>query len=111
MKWQYGIFPIITAAGERRGRVGWISGPWGLSCGDCQWSIFHLPSGHFFTAIHGGLPARAVAKAFCERIDPLTDWNVPLGDLCPDLGRRIHRIALELTGSRPDLRLLQGGQR
>jgi hypothetical protein len=48
------------------------------------------------------------AKRFCAAINELTDWSRPLPELQadPELGRAMHRLALDITGVRPDLRVV-----
>ena len=108
LKWKRGIFPLRTATSEPRGRVGWFWRNWGVAGGGV-WSVYHLPSGRYVTSFSGpGRKARSIAKRFCEEADGLADWTAPPAD-DPTIGLRLHRIALRLSGGRPDLRLLQGG--
>ena len=109
LKWEWGIFPLRTATGERRGRVGWYWRNWGVAGGSGVWSVYHLPSGRYVTSFSGaGRTARSIAKRFCEEADQLADWTAPPAH-DPTIFLRLHRIALRLSGGRPDLRLLQGG--
>jgi hypothetical protein len=44
-------------------------------------------------------PCLAIARRFCERIDPLAEWASAKLPEDPDLGLRMHRIAIDLTGA------------
>jgi hypothetical protein len=109
LKWARGIFSLRTATGERKRRVGWFWRNWGVAGGSGVWSVSHLPTGRYVTSFSGGgRTARSVGKRFCEEANRLAAWTAPLVD-DPNIGLRLHRIALRLSGGRPALRLLQGG--
>jgi hypothetical protein len=101
-KWDVCAFPTEDA--------GYLYGCfWG------RWRIAHLSRRRYVVYLSGGgprLPAfdsLACARRFCEEIEPLTDWSRPVADLDNDkpLQIQMRRLALKVTGGRPQLRLVQ----
>jgi hypothetical protein len=99
-KWDLAAFP--SAAGPRVGSA------WG------RWGIAYARRGKQYTVylVGGGrlteFDSLRCARRFCEAIDGLADWSRPQTELSKDraLGLALHRLALKITGGRPDLRLV-----
>jgi hypothetical protein len=94
--WEAAIFR--AGAGNLFGSV------WG------RWGVEHRPRRRYVVYLIGAgrlteFKRLAAARRFCEAIEPLADWSNPTAAASadPTLVLRMHRIALKITGSRPDL--------
>jgi hypothetical protein len=108
-KWEQAVFGIASEGGQRIPRTGSVWRTWGIHRTSAGWyRVIHLPSGAILTEFN----VLRIARRFCEAIDPLTDWAAeqPSNNPDPDLLLAVHREALRLTGARPELRVVGGGQ-
>jgi len=104
--WQSALFPVRWADGSSGYRLG---------CSWRTWSIVYLP-GRWYRVVHQPSGRRltefdrlAIARRFCERIDPLADWSVPDPSTNPALGIQLHLAACAVTDSKPGLIAIKGG--
>lgn len=106
-RWEWCLFSISTSDGPRH-RYGSAWRTWAISrYGRGRFVVTHLPSGLRVTEFD----RLAIARRFCERVDALADWNTPNPpNSNPNLSLRMHRIALDLTGAKPMLRAIDGGE-
>jgi hypothetical protein len=107
--WKSMLFRVDFTDGTSGHRLGCAWGAWGIVYVlGRRYRVIHRPSGGRLTEFD----RLAIARRFCEAIDPLTDWSVkdpPRDD--KELVRAIHRAAMRLTGSKPELRAIAGGDR
>jgi hypothetical protein len=101
-KWEWGLLAVPTSTGGRGWRYGSFWRNWGIRYRR-KWVVTHLPSGRRLTEFD----KLRIARRFCEAIDELSDWSSPTPST-KSVGHGIRRIALHLTGSRPDLRIVGG---
>jgi hypothetical protein len=95
-RWDSGVFRAATVAGRPRLRLGWVWRSWGIWYpGRGRFVVTHAGSAYRVTEF----PCLAIARRFCERIDPLAEWASAKLPEDPDLGLRMHRIAIDLTGA------------
>jgi hypothetical protein len=100
--WDRGFFPITigNAEGQKVEVSGWVDQQklWGIHRVADANVVTHLRSGRAVTSFGGGASKRATARAFCAAINHLTDWQRT--DIGRDaaLARRLHEIAVRLTG-------------
>jgi hypothetical protein len=103
-RWEGGLFGISTKNGLKP-VYGSVWGHWGIHRSAEKWYVItHLPSRLRVTEFE----TLRIARRYCEAIDGLTDWSTPTPS-AEDLQRRMHRLALRLTGSRSTLRVIEGG--
>ena len=102
--WKSALSPVRRADGSRGYRRSWSWRSWTvIPVGDGWYRVVHQPSGITeFDSI-------AIARRFCERIDPLADWSVPDPSADPALGTQLHLAACAVTGSKPGLVAIKGG--
>jgi hypothetical protein len=99
-KWDEALFQ--TGEGPRYGSA-W--GRWGISHRRGRRYVVYLIDGARLTEFN----SLRCARRFCEAIDGLADWSRPQAELSEDreLGLALHRLALKITGGRPDLHVVR----
>ncbi len=107
-RWESALFPVKIADGRSEYRLGCVWRNWGIVYVPGRWyRVTHLASGRRLTEFD----RLRIARRFCERIDKLADWSSTEAHLDPTLGPQVHRAALDLTGARPALSVIDGDAR
>jgi hypothetical protein len=113
-RWAWGLFQIMTAKG-RAHRYGSFWGDWGVDYRkeDKSFTVTHIPTGMMLTKFD----KLRQARRFCEAIDGFTDWSLitsaglsAAGINAAAIGLQVHQAALRVTGARPALTSIVGGQ-
>lgn len=98
-KWEEALFQTDNGA-----RYGCVWNRWGIHYRRGRRYIVYLIGGRRLTEFD----TLRCARRFCEGSERLTDWSRPIFELYADhqLGLAMHRLALNITNSRPDLHIV-----
>ena len=99
-RWEYGFFCIGKGYA-----AGWFWRHWAIRrAARDRFVLHHLPSGYRVTEF----TLSRHARRFAEAVNNMADWSskeLPDGEH-DSLGLRMHRAALDITGTRPNLHLV-----
>jgi len=101
--WGLGVFPI----GKGRSCSGSIWGRWGIAHARGRRYIVYLIDRARLTEFD----SLRCARRFCEEIDGLGDWSNSGVKDDRALALACHRVALLVTGGRPELRVVDFSRR
>jgi hypothetical protein len=101
--WAWVVFPVTTTTG-RSPCYGSTWRTWGIYYRrtDRVFCVCHLPSGRRVTSFD----LLSHARRWCEAIDGLADWEPEEPSVGREIQLELHRLALQVAGTRPDLRVI-----
>jgi hypothetical protein len=104
--WKWAGFRTDTPAGPLL-RYGSVWHVWGIFYHrtDRGFHVCFIPSGRRLTSFE----LLRHARRWCEAIDGLADWSAE-NPFARGVSLRMHQLALQVTGARPDLRVIDDNE-